>query len=163
MYSINMQKIFNTIISRAPKIEMEVSPSESTKIKFDNMFSIGGPGYNEVTKYYLRTAMPFFTFNDANTEVIIKHGSEEGKRFVGPDDFGILQKLYDSEHGTVVFIAAGVGVNGTRGALEYLVNKWQYLYKRYKTKSFGVCIRFPNEVQDKEGYKYPKEEKWLSV
>jgi len=152
-------KLVNILFFRGFDLHLSTSPMDQKEIIFDNTLSIGGPGYNEVTKYYFIKKAPFFIFDQNNTAVVVNRGNDKGKVISGADDFGILQKVFDKDHGINVFIAAGIGVNGTRGALEYLMNNWKMLDKKYRKSEFGICLRFPNINQNPFGYLYPQVER----
>jgi len=54
--------------------------------------------------------------------------------------------------GGTAFLAHGWGVNGTRGAVRYLVEHWQELHRKHGTEEFALCLQFPTVAEDPQGY-----------
>jgi hypothetical protein len=69
-------------------------------------------------------------------------------------DIGMLQRLR-REDGFPVYVAAGLGINGTRGALQYLFANWRDLAKEYGNHDFAVALGFPGFRQDPFGSQRP--------
>jgi hypothetical protein len=101
-------------------VNMKVMPSPNNQkdIYSGNAISLGSPGYNEATKYYLNLKDAYLNFTPNNDGFMIKKGRDKGKIINNVDkkDLAIIQKI--KTHGSVVFITAGLGVNGTRGSFE---------------------------------------------
>lgn len=134
------------------------SPLSLTQIRFENTLSLGSPGYNEVTKYHQTQTAPYLQFNMNNGQIEINKGPHTGRAIPNPnnDDLAILEKLFDDSHSVTVFIAAGMGVNGTRGAAEYLLAHWQELSKIYDKRPFAWCLAFPQAHIDPNGWQHPR-------
>jgi len=47
-----------------------------------------------------------------------------------------------------------LGVNGTRGAAEYLVANWRRLSTSYDDRAFAWCLSFPPAGQDPNGWRH---------
>ena len=47
-----------------------------------------------------------------------------------------------TRNGTVVIIAAGLGVLGTMGAVQYFIDHWHELYKTYGKREFALVLQF---------------------
>jgi len=138
-----------------PEILLQASPARRQEIPFDNMIVLGSRGYNEVTGHYLETANAYLALDLESGTVEVKRGARAGERIVSEGDLAILLKIRDTDHGTVVFIGAGLGVNGTRGAVEYLMEHWAELQRDYDDAEFGLCLRFPPIGDDAEGFRKP--------
>ena len=71
------------------------------------------------------------------------------------DDLSIVEKLHDEAHETTIFIAAGLGVVGTLGAVYYLVKNWSKLLDDFGAEPFAMCLRFQDVADDPNAYKRP--------
>ena len=100
---------------------------------------LGSPGYNYVTDTYLSTLNPLLAFGPGSNPGIV---DEKGTLITYAGDVGMLQRLHRND-GFPVYIAAGLGVNGTRGALKYLFASWRKLEKRFRTGDFALALGFP--------------------
>jgi hypothetical protein len=143
---------------KRPEIIFQASPQREQDIEFDNLILIGSQAYNVVTGYYITRGTPYLTleFDTTDPGVVIRRGRNTGERIpFGQDDLAVLLRIRDAEHGTTVFIGAGMGVNGTRGAIEYLMNNWEELRRVYGDQEFGLCLRFPSIIQDQKGFRRP--------
>lgn len=140
-----------------PDIIFEASPSKEQDIKSDNLALVGSQAYNEGTKYYLSRGNPYLTlvFDNQGPAVIVARGKSKGEKITTDTDLAILLRIKDDEHGTNVFVGAGLGVNGTRAAIEYLANNWEALEKNYGAQEFGLCIKCPWVQEDAEGFRKP--------
>lgn len=47
-----------------------------------------------------------------------------------------------TRNNATVIIAAGLGVLGTMGAVQYLIDNWQDLYKTYGNREFALILQF---------------------
>lgn len=143
-------------LTKRPIVEFSPCPINKSDLRFQNIICVGGPQFNTASEYYLRTAKPYFTFERANNtwRVKISRGSrtDEYIKIDSNHDIGLLQRIKDIEHNTIVFIAAGVDINGTRAAIEYLYHHWDRLIREYEDDEFGVCLRCPLFEVDQEGY-----------
>ena len=126
---------------------------------FENFILVGSSGYNSVTDYYEQRGKTYLRIIDNGKAIQISRGEYKGEEIRPPNlkdfDLAILEKTFDNDHDTTVFIAAGLGINGTRGAIEYLVENWELLLKKYKEKEFALCIRFPSILADPYGFSKP--------
>jgi hypothetical protein len=152
-----VSRLLKKVILLSTEIEILPAPRQQKDIVFDNIISVGGPAFNEVTKYYLNNNDAYFRFVDDNRSIEINRGGQKGQLIeAASNDVGFVLKLYDSNYKIVVFITAGLGTNGTRGALKYLFDNWEELKGKSNNKDFGVCLSFPFEYQDYNGYLRPK-------
>jgi hypothetical protein len=157
-----LKKMESWGLFKRPEIVFGASPLRDQDIEFVNLILIGSQGYNVVTEYYLTRGNPYLTLDlsPSNPAVVIRRGRNTGERIppkndVAVYDIAILVKIRDAEHDTTVFIGAGMGVNGTRGAIEYLMNRWEELHKTYGDQEFGLCLRFPPVTEDPQGFRKP--------
>jgi hypothetical protein len=150
-------------IFRKPELVFQLSPLDPDEIQFDSIISVGSSGYNSVTDYYQNEYNPTMILdheaaNDPNRCIVINYGERRGQFIpIAPGrDMGVLAKVYDCHHDTVVFIGAGFNVNGSLGAIRYLIDHWQELAKSYQdVVSWAVCLDFPHPNYDAQGYLRP--------
>jgi len=58
-------------------------------------------------------------------------------------DIAILERLIDhTRNNTTIIIGAGLGVIGTMGAIQYLIDHWQELDKTYRNREFALVLQF---------------------
>jgi hypothetical protein len=136
------------------EVRYELSPLQ-VPVPLPNAATIclGSPGYNYVTHTYLSTLNPLLTFGPGSNPGII---DGNGNPVMYPGDVGMLQRLGRND-GFPVYIAAGLGVNGTRGALKHLLASWPQLERRFDTADFALALGFPWFPQDPYGSQHPVE------
>jgi hypothetical protein len=150
------------VYSQSPLREKEVEETEAK-----TMICIGSEAYNAATAYFTGKAMTWLNLSadsqDPGTwsvrvfkgkrkgETIPVFELREGLRAV-EIDLAILERINDRERGVTAFLAYGWGVNGTRGAVRYLIEHWQELHDKHGTGEFALCLRFPTIVEDPQGY-----------
>lgn len=149
-------RLVNAILGYRARIEFLTAPEYSSGIEHANLVVIGGPAYNVATNEYLSSSVPLLQFAE-NGGITVQRGQHKGRTFqtTKQDDMAILERVYDSHKNITVFIVAGANVNGTRGALEYLLDNWEGLYQKHATRPFAVCLRFPQPHIDPVGYRNP--------
>lgn len=158
-FLVTMAGIYNL---RKPQIDFLASPLIEAEIRPATTIAVGSIKFNTVTRYYLRTLAPFFDFHyDHGDDLCVR--VSRGARVadaVHRDreyDIAVLQRLWDAEHRMFVFLAGGLGANGSRAAIEFLVNNWSALADRYGQDEFGICLRCPWYDQDSTGYERSQE------
>jgi hypothetical protein len=143
--------------------EFSFSPPDRGQVEPTNMLTVGSQYYNSAGDLYTEIADPYLRMEQVDRGMIIrvKKGPREGDVFHQrpneSDDLAILERLFDEAHETSVFIAAGLGVVGTLGAVHYLVDNWQQLHKDFGAEPFAVCLRFQGVADDPYAYKKPVE------
>ena len=143
--------------------EFSPSPPNRNEIEPTNMLTVGSRYYNAAGDLYAETGDPFLKMEQVSTAMVIsvRKGPREGDVFQQRpncnDDLAIVEKLFDEAHGTTVFIAAGLGVVGTLGAVQYLIDRWAQLHDEFDTEPFAVCLRFQDVATDPSAYKKPVE------
>lgn len=150
----------NIWLTKKPIIEFLASPLNENKIRVTNHICIGGPAFNSVTEYYLRTGNPYLTMiEDAGSWTLkICRGRRTGE-VIGSIaehsewDYGIILKIRDQDKRTSVLILAGLNMNSTRAVSRCLIASWESLYRQYGSEDFGLCVRCPPLDKDSEGYK----------
>ena len=142
---------------RKPQIHFVASPLIEAEIRPVTTIAVGSIKFNTVTRYYQRILAPFFEFYyDQGDDLCVKVA--RGARVadaVNRDreyDVGVLQRLWDAEHRMFVFLVGGLGANGSRAAVEFLVNSWPALADGYGQGEFGICLRCPWYDLDSTGY-----------
>ncbi len=147
-----------------PEIRFELSPLKVNEAPTHSLISVGGPKFNAVTNYYLETRNGRFFFNQYKDmelkrwRILIKNGNRQdeiiGKDFLKEDvDIGYIQRIVDPETNATVILIAGLGVNGTRAAANYIASNWLKLYHRYGLNDFGIALKCPDFHKDPEGYR----------
>jgi len=133
---------------------MQLSPVEEKALQFDNLILLGSGGYNLATQWYQDKYEPKIAFG---LPMRINYGVDKGREIsYRGSDMAVLERIIDQEHETVVFISQGWNINGTRGALLFLVQYWDKLYDAYGEDEFALCIQFPHHTIDPEGYRKPR-------
>jgi Ca2+/Na+ antiporter len=133
---------------RPLKIRIEASPMRDSDIDFStrSIFTVGSQGYNIVTNYCVSQNLAQLRITQNGTVIEIAKGKDAGetiRRASNQHDIAILEKLIDhTRNDTVVIIAAGLGVLGTMGAVQYFVDHWQELYKTYGKHEFALALQF---------------------
>jgi len=150
------------VYSQSPLREKEV---EENRAK--TMICVGSDAYNAATAYFTRKGMTWLNLSadspDPQTwSVHVLKGKRKGEAIPVFElrkglraveiDLAILERINDRERGVTAFLAYGWGVNGTRGAIRYLIEHWQELYGKYGTGEFALCLRFPTITEDPQGY-----------
>lgn len=139
------------------------SPRNRSEVEPTNMLTVGSQYYNTAGDLYAETGDPFLKMEQVGPRMVIrvKKGPRSGDVFEqrpnSSDDLAIVERLFDDAHKTTVFIAAGLGVVGTRGAVRYLVDNWARLHKDFGTEPFAICLRFRDVASDPHAYKKPIE------
>jgi len=135
-----------------PKVEFLPSPRDSDEIQFANTICVGGPAYNVATLYYSKTNSPYsvLLYENDKWRIEIQKGTKAGKTIFADEgqDIAILNKCFDVENETTIFIVGGAGINGTRAAAEYLIKNWQSLQKIYGEKEFCICLKCPYRTKN---------------
>jgi len=123
--------------------------------------------YNSIADHFLETYDPILRMVQIGQRMVIRvnKGQRSGDVFEQrqgqADDLAIVEKLYDEPNNRAVFFAAGLGVVGTIGAVNYIVNNWSKLEKDFKATPFAICLRFQNVLNDPHAYKKPIELSWF--
>lgn len=139
------------------------SPEHADQIQQGAIFTIGSEAYNSVTDLYTRSCSPILRIQQVGMSMSIKvtQGARSGEVFESrvnsEDDLAIVEKLCDNSTHTTIFIAAGLGVVGTVGAVYFIANNWVELSKEFGVRPFAVCLRFQNSQSDPNAARRPIE------
>ncbi|MCI0549640.1 MAG: hypothetical protein L0287_01660 [Anaerolineae bacterium] len=140
------------------------SPQDKNQVAQGNIFTVGSQYYNSIADFFSETNEPILKI-ESGVIIRVNKGQRIGDVFEQrkgqSDDLAVVEKLYDKANNRVVFFAAGLGVVGTLGAVNYVINNWSKLEKEYKTEPFAVCLRFQNVLHDPHAYKKPIELSWF--
>ncbi len=129
-------------------IRIEASPMQNGDIDFftRSIITAGSQGYNIVTNYCISQNLAQMRIAQNGTVIEIAKGKDKGeviRRASNHHDIAILEKVIDhTRNDTVLIIAAGLGVLGTMGAVQYLIDHWQDLYKTYGKQEFALALQF---------------------
>ena len=139
------------------------SPADATQIERTNTLVVGSQYYNTAGELYTETCDPILKMEQEGTRMVIRvtKGPRKGEVFQQmpreANDLAIVERLVDDTHGTTIFLAAGLGVVGTRGAVQYLIDNWDKLAQSFATERFALCLRFRNIDKDPDAYRKPIE------
>ena len=136
------------------EVRYELSPLQvPVELPHAPTICLGSPGYNYASDFYLSNLNPFLVFG-GGAHPDVRHAGGDPVSFAG--DVGMLQRLHTPE-GLPVYLAAGLGTNGTRGALQHLITDWQNLERRFGDGEFALALGFPWFAQDPFGFRRPTE------
>lgn len=140
------------------------SPQERNQVEQGNILTVGSQYYNSAGDLYTETCNPILRMeqDDQGKMVVrVNRGPRAGgifeQRAGQPDDLALVEKLHDKATNSTVFIAAGLGVVGTMGAVHFVVENWAKLREDFGTKPFAVCLRFQDVRTDPNAFKKPIE------
>jgi len=133
------------------------SPLTFNSVNSNNIISLGGPGSNIIAFNFMNNGKTWLKFANGNSAIEIAKGHTKGK-LIGvatpQDDFGILEKIFDSKNNRFIFFAAGINYSATVGAAYYLAMNWEKIHKEYGNKEFSLCLKVAQPYIDPNGYKY---------
>jgi hypothetical protein len=133
---------------RQTKVDVYASPMDEREIDFStrSIITDGSQGYNVVTNYCIRHNLGQLQITDDGKTIRIVKGKHQGEIISPPSnkhDIAILERIVDrSRNDTTIIIGAGLGVVGTTGAIQYLMDHWQELNKNYGNKEFALVLQF---------------------
>jgi hypothetical protein len=139
------------------------SPDNRNQVKQGNIITVGSQYYNSAGDLYTETCNPILKMTPNNQGMVIqvKKGSRTGDVFQPrqghADDLAIVERLRDNPTGSNVFIAAGLGVIGTMGAVHFIVNNWAKLASDFGNEPFAICLRFQDVDKDPNAVMKPVE------
>ncbi len=133
---------------RRIQIDVNASPMRDPDIDFStrSIITLGSHGYNLVTDYCARNNLARLSITGNGTQITVLQGPHSGEVITRPGpqyDIAILEKIVDhTRDNTTIVMAAGLGVVGTMGAANYLLQNWQRLEKQYGDKEFALALQF---------------------
>ena len=139
------------------------SPQDRNQVRAGNLLTVGSQYYNSAGDLYTETCATLLKMEQATQGMVIRvqAGPRAGDIFqqrVGQaDDLAIVEKLHDDATASTVFVAAGLGVVGTMGAVRFIADQWDRLWHEFGEGSFAICLRFQNVLQDPNAFKKPIE------
>lgn len=139
------------------------SPQDRNQVEQGNILTVGSQYYNTAADLYTETCAPILKMEQVDRRMIIRvsQGPRRDDIFQPrpgqADDLAIVEKLYDSATSSTVFMAAGLGVVGTKGAVHFIVENWAKLQHDFGTRPFAICLRFQNIETDPNAFKKPIE------
>lgn len=143
-------------IGKKIEVDIQVSPMDSTYDLKDNMIVVGAATKNSIRRYYVHHNMVSVIIagespdpiedvhvNPLKQHFIVKKGKESGT-LPGPENcnLAIIEKVYDEDHGRVVFMCVGLRGDTSWAATEYLKRHWNDLFKVFGNKNFACCLWF---------------------
>ncbi len=141
---------------------IEVSPQQEADISYDNLVILGSSIYNLASKCYMEhpSCAFYFTKNESGERVFrIRDGGLKDIELPGRSqgqELGIIQRIKDNKHGTVVFICAGLGTSATYGSARYLIENWRSLQRKYHDADFSIFLAFKDQPRDSAAVVQPR-------
>ena len=133
---------------RALTISVNASPIQENGIDFStrSIITVGSQGYNVVTNYCVSRNLAQLQISHNGTAIQVMKGKNKGE-VIRPasnqHDIAILERLIDhTRNDTTIIIGAGLGVIGTMGAIQYLIDHWHELDKTYGNREFALLLQF---------------------
>lgn len=129
-------------------VSVNASPMQESEIDFStrSIITAGSQGYNVVTNYCISHNLAQLQISHNGTAIQIMKGKDKGEVIRPPSnqhDIAILERLNDhTRNDTTIIIGAGLGVIGTMGAIQYLIDHWQELNKTYHNREFALVLQF---------------------
>ena len=153
-------------VGRRISLSVTVSPLTIEEIEFrKNMIVVGANVRNIVRDHYLNTGSPYLALakelSGGNSSPSVEHGvrivkgHQVNKVIEGDYNLAIVEKIYDREHDTVVFMCLGDRADSSLMATNYLVRNWRELSKCYPDKPFSLCLGFPLTENYMDEYREP--------
>jgi hypothetical protein len=139
------------------------SPDDRSQVAQGNIITVGSQYYNSAGDLYTETCNPILKMTQSSQGMIIqvKKGTRTGDTFQPrqghADDLAIVERLRDNPTRSNVFIAAGLGVIGTMGAVHFIVNNWAKLADDFGIEPFAICLRFQDIDKDPNAVMKPVE------
>jgi len=140
--------------------EYRVAPTTPEEFQGKILVLVGGPEFNLATDHFLKSPRACMRFRRyaAEPKLIVEVISDSSQpRIIRPQTQGmnlaIIQRHREDQR-TVIY-AAGNGSSGTRAAIEYLLGRWQELYRSFGERDFSVCIQCKERSADLRGYETP--------
>lgn len=129
-------------------INVTASPMQEQEIDFStrSIITVGSQGYNVVTNYVVSHNLCQAQISHNGMAIQINKGKGRGEVIrpaTNQHDIAVLERVIDStSDDTTIFVCAGLGVVGTMGAIQYLVDHWEELSKVYKDQEFAIILQF---------------------
>jgi hypothetical protein len=155
-------------ISQKIDVEVKISPINCDNMFFTNMILIGGTPKNSIRRYYYRKSMISLSLVGESGEDIqgstvkilsprikILKGMRKDEEVTYPYNLALIEKVFDREHNVKVFMCTGLRADSSWLAVEFLIENWKELYKKYKEDEFALCIGFPETEEYLENYIEP--------
>lgn len=129
-------------------VSINASPMQENQLDFStrSIITVGSQGYNVVTNYCVGRNIAQVQISHNGTAIQVMKGKDKGEVMrpaSNQHDIAILERLVDhTRNGTTIIIGAGLGVVGTMGAIQYLIDHWQELDKTYRNREFALVLQF---------------------
>jgi len=135
-------------VFRALAVDVNASPMKESDIDFStrSIITVGSQGYNVVTYYCVTRNLSQLQIVQNGSAIQIMKGKHQGEtiRPASPQhDIAILERIVErTQSGTTIIVAAGLGVIGTMGAVQYVIDHWHELDKTYGENEFALVLQF---------------------
>ncbi len=127
---------------------IDASPMRYEDIDFStrSIIATGSQAYNIVTNYCINENLVQLQITHNGTVIEIVKGKDKGevvRKASDHHDIAILEKFTDhNRNNSSIIVAAGLGVLGTMGAIQYLIDYWHDLHKTYGNRDFALILQF---------------------
>ncbi|MBE9158846.1 hypothetical protein IQ265_18685 [Nodosilinea sp. LEGE 06152] len=153
---------------RTLDVPVKLSPpklSNRDSVFDDNLIVLGTGVYNSLAHYYLgeyfekhSDSYPWYFYHDKdkleNRIIGIRRKDFEDSPVVPGRSSRVepafIQRIYDIDCKTTVFICSGLGSSATYGSARYLSEHWRDLQRKFGNEEFGVMLLFYNQEPDGE-------------
>ena|ERR1035437_149452 len=138
----------NLRLSRPLTVKIAASPMRYEEIDFSthSIIAIGSQAYNIVTDLCIKENLVQFQITNNGSVIKIAKGKDKGEiieKASDRHDIAILEKFIDhNRNDSSIIVAAGLGVLGTVGAIQYLIDHWHDLHKTYGNRDFALILQF---------------------
>lgn len=129
-------------------VNINASPMKENEIDFSthSIITAGSQAYNVVTNHCVSHNLAQLQISHNGTAIQVMMGNNKGEVIqpaTNHHDIAILERLVDHERNdTTIIIGAGLGVIGTMGAIQYLIDNWQEMEKTYRKREFALVLQF---------------------
>jgi len=119
-------------------VEVAPSPLEESDIPKDGaIIAVGSAAFNAASNWIERDMKPRVKFTTNNTGIEFTPGA----KYTDPA-VGFITRLLDEKNSRFVFYVAGPSEEATAASLQYLLENWHALEKRFRSKNtFAVAVR----------------------
>jgi hypothetical protein len=127
---------------------IDASPMRYEEIDFStrSIITVGSQAYNIVSNYCMTENLVQLQITHNGAVIEVMKGRDMGQVVRKADDqhdIAILEKIIDHDrNNSTIIVAAGLGVIGTMGAIQYLIDHWHELQKTYDDQDFALALQF---------------------
>ncbi|CAG1008698.1 hypothetical protein ANAEL_03707 [Anaerolineales bacterium] len=162
--------IDNFWLDKKPEVSVQVSPLNDKLDLSCNMIVVGSALKNSVRRYFASRNLLYVTITNEPNEppediftnllepsFTVMRGKLKGEivKRQGQYNVAVIEKVYNDETLSTVFLCAGLRGDSSWVATEYLARNWRGLYSKFGTKDFVRCLWYPYTDEPMKDYKEP--------